>query len=132
MKITSTIAIAPLMLLVICYFCRKLYTGSWVGQPHSRPSAEAKIRYLGAKQNMHSRTITVAVVWLTVIGKHPRTETTVVSNIRPYFFIASMKSSLSPPFITACATAQVMTVSSVKKQSSRNKGNSFILTLCYS
>ena len=49
-----------------------------------------------------------------------------------YFFMASIKSSFSPPFMTASATAQVMTVSSVKKQSSRNKGNSFVFILCHS
>ena len=32
----------------------------------------------------------------------------------------------------ASATAQVMTVSSVKKQSSRNKGKSFVLMLFHS
>ena len=37
-----------------------------------------------------------------------------------------------PPFITASATAQVITVSSVKKQSSRNKGKSFVFILCHS
>ena len=52
--------------------------------------------------------------------------------ILPYFFMASIKSSRSPPFITASATAQVITVSSVKKQSSRNKGKSFVFVLCHS